>query len=320
MVRFGLDMFSLRSQGWTPFEQLDFAARWGVRVAHYSEVRLLGGLDPGHLQRVKAHADALGIDLELGMLSICPSSGIFDASKGSAEAQIEAMLPAAKALGSPFVRCVVGRMEDRRGPGGIESRIADAVRVLKAVRSKVIDAGLTLAVENHAGDLQARELKDLVEEAGRDFVGVCIDAGNPVWAIEDPHLTLDVLAPYVLTSHVRDSRIWRVTEGTAVAWTRMGEGNIDIAKYIRTYIARCPGRALSLEIIVIPEPRVHAHREPGFWDAYRNTPAWEFDRFEALADTGSPYVVVPAADPVTREREDVEASLQWTKGFLDGAG
>lgn len=316
MLRFGLDMYSLRSQGWNPFDQLDFAARWGVRVAHYSEIRLLGGLDPDHLRNVRAHADALGIDLELGMLSICPSAGIFDASKGSAEAQIEAMLPAARILGSPFVRCVVGRADDRRSPGGIEARIADTVRVLNSVRSKVVDAGLKLAIENHAGDMQGRELKALVEGAGPDFVGVCIDAGNPVWAIEDPHLTLEYLAPYVLTSHVRDSRVWRVPHGTAVAWTRMGEGNVDIARYIRTYVERCPGRALSLEIIVSPEPRIHAHREPGFWDAYQHTPAWEFDRFEALADAGSPYLVTPASDPVAREREDVEASLRWTKAFL----
>src|SRR4051812_43890763 len=114
MVRLGLDMFSLRSQGWSPFEQLDFAARWGARVAHYSEVRLLGGLDPDHLRGVRAPADRLGIELELGMLSICEGSGIFDASKGPAEAQIDAMLPAAKILGSPLVRCVVGRLEDRR--------------------------------------------------------------------------------------------------------------------------------------------------------------------------------------------------------------
>jgi 3-oxoisoapionate decarboxylase len=316
MLRLGLDSFSLRSQGWTPFDHLDFAARWGVRVAHYSEIRLLGGLDADHLRRVRAHADRLGIELELGMLSICPSSGIFDASKGSADAQIAAMLPAAQILGSPFVRCVVGRLEDRRLPGGIEARIADTIRVLKKVRSHVVDAGLKLAIENHAGDMQGRELKTLVEEAGPDFVGVCIDAGNPVWAIEDPHLTLEMLAPYVLTSHVRDSRIWRVPEGTAVAWTRMGEGNIGIERYIRTYMARCPGRALSLEIIVIPEPRIHAHRTPDFWDAYRNTPAWEFDRFEALADGGTPYVVSSAPDPVAREREDVEASLAWTKTFL----
>ena len=317
MLRLGLDIFSLRSQGWSAFEHLDFAARRGVRVAHYSEIRLLGGLDPEHLRRVRAHADERGIELELGMLSICPSSGIFDASKGSAEEQIAAMLPAARILGSAFVRCVVGRLEDRRLPGGIEARMADTVRVLKNVRSKVVDAGLKLAIENHAGDMQGRELKTLIEEAGPDFVGACIDAGNPVWAIEDPHVTLDYLAPYVLTSHVRDSRVWRVPEGTAVAWTRMGEGNIDIARYLRSYAERCPGRALSLEIIVIPEPRVHAHREPGFWDAYRHMPAWEFDRFEAIADRGAAYVVPPIADPVAREREDVEASLEWTKTFLE---
>jgi 3-oxoisoapionate decarboxylase len=318
-MRLGLDMFSLRSQAWSAFEQLDFAARWGARVAHYSEVRLLGGLEPEHLRRVRAHADALGIQLELGMLSICPTSDIFDASKGSAETQIEAMLPAARILGSPFVRCVVGRLEDRRSPGGIEARIADTVRVLKAVRSKVVDAGLKLAIENHAGDMQGRELKALVEEAGSDFVGVCIDAGNPVWAIEDPHVTLETLAPYVLTSHVRDSRVWRVRQGTAVAWTRMGDGNVNIAGWIRSYAERCPGRALSLEIIVIPEPRIHAHREPGFWDAYKKMPAWEFERFEALADSGSPYVVPPFDDPIQREREDVEASIAWTTAFLASA-
>jgi sugar phosphate isomerase/epimerase len=315
-MRFGLDMFSLRSQGWSPFEQLDFAARWGVSVAHYSEVRLLGGLEPDHLRRVRAYADERGIELELGMLSICPSSGIFDGTKGTAEAQIDAMLPAARLLGSPFVRCVVGRMEDRRLPGGIEQRIDETVRVIRHVRSRVTDAGLKLAIENHAGDLQARELKALVEEAGADVAGVCIDAGNPAWAIEDPHVTLDTLAPYVLTSHVRDSRIWRVPQGTAVAWTRMGEGNVDIAGWVRTFGERCPDRALSLEIIVIPEPRVHAHRESGFWDAYRSTPAWEFDRFETLADGGRPYEVAPPADPVAREREDVEASLHWTKHLL----
>src|SRR4051812_17289269 len=162
MVRLGLDMFSLRSQGWSAFEQLDFAARQGASVAHYSEVRLLGGLDPDHLRRVRARADERGIALELGMLSICPSSGIFDATKGLADEQIAAMLPAARILGSPFVRCVVGNLDDRRSPGGIEARIADTVRVLKSVRARVVDAGLKLAIENHAGDMQGRELKTLV--------------------------------------------------------------------------------------------------------------------------------------------------------------
>jgi sugar phosphate isomerase/epimerase len=316
MISLGLDIFSLRSQGWTPFQHLDFAARWGVQVVHYSEVRLIGGLDPDHLRRVRTHADALGISLELGMLSMCPSSVIFKAEDGPAEDQILRMLDPAHILGSPFVRCVVGFIDDRRQPGGIERRIDDTLAVLKRVRSRIMDAGLKLAIENHGGDLQARELKALVEAAGTDFVGVCIDAGNAVWAIEDPHLTLEVLAPYVLTSHTRDSAVWSVPDGAAVAWTRMGDGHVDIAGYLRTFVAKCPGRPLSLEIIVTPAPRIMRYHEPSFWDAYRHMPAWEFERFLALIERGTPVVSAAGDDPVTREREDVEASLQWTKALL----
>ena len=72
-VRFGLDLFSLRSQNWTPIALLDWCAQRHVKVVHFSEVRFLGGLDPENLKRVRAHADELGIDLEIGMTSICPA-------------------------------------------------------------------------------------------------------------------------------------------------------------------------------------------------------------------------------------------------------
>src|SRR5439155_1137922 len=124
------------------------------------------------------------------------------------------------------------------------------VKVLRNMRSKAIDSNIKVAIENHAGDMQARELKSLIEAAGPDFVGACLDSGNPCWTIEDPHLTLETLHPYVLTSHVRDSAVWTTPEGAAVAWVRMGEGNVDIERYVRDYARLCPGRALSLESIV----------------------------------------------------------------------
>jgi sugar phosphate isomerase/epimerase len=318
MVRLGLDIYSLRSQNWTPFQQLDFCAKWGIQTVHYSEVRLIGGLEPGHLKRLRDYAGELGIDLEIGMLSMCPSSKVFDASQGSAEIQIERMLEAARLVGSPFVRCVVGVIDDRRRPGGIEQRIADAVTVVKNVRSRILDAGLKLAIENHAGDMQARELKALIEEVGTDVAGVCIDAGNAIWAIEDPHLTLETLAPYVLTSHTRDSAVWRTPEGAAVAWTRMGEGNVRIGEYLRAFADKCPGRALSLEIIVTPQPRVMNYHDREFWDAYRNMPAWEFARFLAYAENTSPRLWVPRQSSAAIELEDVEASIVWTKDYLSG--
>ena len=138
------------------------------------------------------------------------------------------MVDTAKLLRSPLVRAVLGSSADRKG--GIERHIDSTVTVLKNSRSRVMDAGLKVAIENHAGDMQARELKMLIEAAGPEFVGVCLDSGNPVWTIEDPHLTLETLAPYVQTSHMRDSALWIAPEGAAVRWTRMGEGNMGMER------------------------------------------------------------------------------------------
>jgi sugar phosphate isomerase/epimerase len=304
----GLDTYSLRAQGWTAFQQLDFCAANGVQVAHFSEPRLIGSLERPHLEQVRAYADARGISLEIGMLSICPTSGIFDPSQGTADEQLARVIDAAAIVGSRLVRCVVGNAFDRRTPGGIARHIEQALEVLRRTRSRAMDAGVKIAVENHSGDMQARELKMLVEAAGPDFVGVCIDSGNASWAIEDPHLTLDTLAPYVLTSHMRDSAVWNSAEGAVAQWTRMGEGNVDMSRYIRTYIEKCPGRAVSLELIMHRQ-RTFDYRDPEFWTAYRETPAWEFARFLSRADRGEPRPPVDAA--ATESVGDVEGSLRW---------
>jgi hypothetical protein len=122
----------------------------------------------------------------------------------------------------------------------------------------------------------------------------------------------------VLTSHIRDTSLWNTPQGIAVAWTRMGEGNIGIEDYVRKYAEKCPGRALSLEIIVTG-PRFYNYRDPKFWEAYRSTPAWEFSRFLALADKGTPKDAPPRLTgeaAQAKEREDLEKSIVWTKEFL----
>ena len=316
-VRFGLDMFSVSQQNWTPFQQLDFAAKWKVKVVHFSEIRFLGSLEPDNLKRVRARADELNIDLEIGMRSICPSSRMFDKAQGTAEEQLGRMIDAAKVVRSPIVRAVLGSSADRAD--GIDTHIDDLVKVLKNMRSRLMDANVKVAIENHAGDMQARELKRLVESAGPEYVGVCLDSGNPVWTIEDPHLTLDTLAPYVLTSHVRDSALWNTPQGAAVRWTRMGEGNMGMEDYLRKYVQKCPGRAVSLEVIVSGQPRMFNYRDPKFWDNYRNTPAWEFARFLALCENGKPVLeppADPAVSPAARQVANVEASIKWTQEFL----
>jgi sugar phosphate isomerase/epimerase len=317
-VKLGIDVFALRSQGFGPFEFLDYAARKRLRVVHLSEIRFIGGLEETHLRKLKAYADRLGVEIEVGMMSLCPSSKRFDASAGTAEEQVARMARAARTVGAQFFRAVVGSLDDRKLPGGIERHIENTVAVLRRSRTLLLDLGIKAAIENHAGDLQARELKQLVEAAGTDIAGVCLDSANPLWALEDPHLTLETLHPYVLTSSVRDSAVWLTPEGYAVAWTRMGEGTVDIASWIRSYARLCPGRALSIETIVTG-PRVFAFERPGFWTGYENVRAAEFHRLLKLAARGSARSApskLSAEQARRRELEDFEVSLDYVKGIL----
>jgi sugar phosphate isomerase/epimerase len=334
-VRIGVDIYSLQSQNFTPFQSLDYCHNLGVKVVHFSEIRFLGNLEPDNLKKVREYAANLNIDLEIGMKSICPTSTMFEAAQGTAEEQLGRMIQSAKIIGSPIVRCVLGSANERSGKIPLEAHIQNTIQVLKNIRSQAMDNGIKIAIENHAGDMQARELKTLIEGAGKEFVGVCIDSGNPMWTLESPHLTLETLHPYVLTSHVRDTYVWMQPNGVAVRWCRTGEGNIDLDGYIKKYIELCPGKALSAEVIVQAQPRIYAVHDPKFWEPYKTTPAWEYERYIELAEKG----VVPAGAPpgqgggrggggrgqvspevqaqrLATQREDLEVSIEYTKELV----
>jgi 3-oxoisoapionate decarboxylase len=314
--RLGVDLFSLRSQKWNPIESLDYCAKLGAKLVHFSELQYLGGLDDANLVAVREHAKKLDVAIEVGTRTCCPTSKSFDPKQGTGEEQMLRAMHAATMTGSPIVRTFMGTSNDR---DPIEKHMEAMTALLKSLRSRILDANLKIAIENHAGDMQARELKSLVEASGKDYVGVCLDAGNPLWALEDPHLTLETLYPYVLTTHNRDTAVWRVPEGAAVAWVRMGEGNVGITEYIEKLRRLRPDLPVTLEIIVT-NARVFPYLDQKFWEPYRNQPAWEFARFLKIAEQGHPREPLPAVKgdaALARERADLEASMSFTRKLLN---
>lgn len=313
--RLGLDLFSLRSQGWTPFQLLDFANQHGASVVNFSEPRFLGSTEADHLRRVRQHADSLGIQIEVGFGSICPTSTRFVAEDGTAREQLLKMFGVARILGSPFVRCYLGSADDRRGAIPLERHIENTVAVCKSVRDEDARHGIKIAVENHAGDLQAHQLRDLVEEAGTDYVGTLLDAGNATWTLEDPFHTLEILAPLALTTGIRDSRIWIEDGSVHVMWVPMGQGNVGIDRWAERFRELRPDLAFSLEIINLRSARRFQVRDKTFWEDYRDVPAWVYEGFMALARSGRPYK--PAdGDPVDLERREVAADLAYSRRLL----
>ena len=316
-LKLGFDNYSLRSLGWKATQFVDYAASLRLDALLFSDFEVYENLTDDFLRDLRRRAQDGGVRLYAGMLSICPSSVIFDPRRGTAEEQLALCLRIATALDSPVARVVLGKVEDRRSPGGIEARIAEAVKVVKSCRARAIDAGVKIAVENHAGDMQSWELLTLVDAAGSDFVGVTMDAGNATWALESPLHSLELLGARALCTGIRDSAVWETPEGAAFEWTATGDGDVDWARYFTRYAELCPDSPVILEIISARQFAVPYLRDE-FWADYRARRPAEFGSFLELARRGQLRPLPPsdlALNPDFQKAE-LEKSIRYCRKVL----
>ncbi|MGD0499151.1 MAG: TIM barrel protein [Bryobacteraceae bacterium] len=329
-ILLGFDTWSLNRLQWKAFQLLDYADSQKLDTVQLSSLGNFESLEPAYLQKVKDRAAQLGILLQTGMDSICPSSSSFNKAAGDPVEQVRKGLQVAHAVGSKVMRCFLGANRDRLGPIPVEGHIENTVKLLKALRPEALDLQVKFAIENHAGDLLARELKTLVTEAGTDFVGVNLDTGNPVWVAEDPLMTMEVLGPYALTTHMRDSVVYEHPRGAVVQWVVLGDGSVDFKAIMECYRRVCPKVTFQLEVITGDGPRIMPYFEPEFWKPYPNMLAADFARFVELAKKGHPLLGPMLiggrgqnqppeyrAALLAQERVDLERSFEYARKALD---
>jgi sugar phosphate isomerase/epimerase len=166
--------------------------------------------------------------------------------------------------------------------------------------------------------MQAWELVNLIEAAGKDYVGANLDAGNATWTLEDPIDNLEVLGPYTLCTSLRDSMVWEYEDGAKVAWTAMGEGNVDLKAYFRRFAELCPQAPVNIESISgfsVDFP----YWKPEFWEAWPKASAKGFARFVRLARTGKavpPHRSADEAEEQAYQKGELERSLKYCREVL----
>ncbi|MFN8007957.1 MAG: TIM barrel protein [Terriglobia bacterium] len=321
-LKLGFDNYSIRALGWKAPRLLEYAFKAELDTVLFSDLDVYESHSDSYLAEIKCRAQDQGIEIHAGTGSICPSSNTFDRRFGTAEEHLALLIRIAQKVGSPVARCYLGNFKDRTVPGGIEGHLQQLLQVLKSARSRALDAGVKIAVENHAGDLQARELVTLIEEAGPDFVGATMDCGNATWTLEHPLHSLELLGPYAVTTGIRDSMIWEVEEGAQVQWTAVGEGLIDFQSYLARFAVLCPNTPIQLEIIS-GVPRTIPYLTNSFWKDFSTARAFEFAQFIKLAKQGTPLAPfqAPAAkDPKIAVQEyqlqQLESSIRYCKDRL----
>jgi 3-oxoisoapionate decarboxylase len=326
-AKLGLDNFAVRGMGWKAPQLIDYAASLKTDSLFISDLDAFENHNESYLKDIRAKAAERGLQIHLGTWSICPTSKAFKDKWGTAEEHLGLGIRMAKALGSPVLRVVLGNGDDRRSEGGIEARIKDTVKVCKALRSKAIDSGVKIAVENHAGDMQAWELVTLIEDAGKDYVGANMDSGNATWTMEDPLASLEILGPYVVTTSLRDSAVWDSPNGAVVQWTAMGDGNVDWKTYFARFRELCPNVPVHIETISGFNREIPLLKTD-FWKAWPKARAVDLAKFLALARKGKPRDAWKAPEGKDRklaeqeyQKSEIERSIKYCReqfGFGPG--
>ncbi|MEL7500711.1 MAG: sugar phosphate isomerase/epimerase [Planctomycetota bacterium] len=290
----------MRFKSWKAEQLIEFAAEQKLDAVLFNGLHYFESLESEHLQKLKTLADRNDLKIYTGAGGIAKNGKQFKNTWGTAEQLLAKAIKVAEIVGSPVVNVRIGSIDDRFLKGGIQPRIDEAVRVLKATRSRASDAGIKFGFENHAADLRSEELVEVVEEVGTDVCGVMLDPGNALWAMEDPMQHLQTLAPYTICNSIRDYNVWPSEQGAKFQWLALGKGMMDVKQYVDTLAESNPGMPIFVETIsnsIRPIPFLTAD----YWKAYPDLNASQIIDFLKLVRRGTAATIDEPANGVDRK-------------------
>ncbi|HEY2014439.1 MAG TPA: sugar phosphate isomerase/epimerase [Bryobacteraceae bacterium] len=322
----GFNTYSLRAFRWHDLQLLEYAAGLKLDAVFLQDSIDPANNDPAHWKELKDTAARLGLELHGG------DAGALPRTPDGMDATMKRMregIRHAVGMGSKLVRFRVAGDRATMPPGPVVKTIETMVKVLRSVRTEAMDAGIKFAIENHK-DLYCRQTRQIIDAAGKEFVGSYLDTGNPVFVMEDPLSTVEALGPVAVMLHLRDSVVYESRNGIAVQWVPLGEGVVDFKKIIAKAREVCPPIAVYNKPITGRPPQILAIYDPEFMKTWYDMLGSDLARFLSLAKRGHPYeghmviedVPGKTPEPIAaalqyQQREHMERGVEYARKVLD---
>jgi sugar phosphate isomerase/epimerase len=322
----GFNTYSVRAMRWNDLKLLEYGASLKLDAVYLQDSIDPGNNDPAHWKELKETAARLGLELHGGDAGALPRTP--DGMEATRQ-RLRDGIRHAVGIGSKLVRFRVAGDRATLPPGPVEKTMENAVQVLRSVRSEAIDAGVKFAIENHK-DLFCWQTRQVIDGAGKDFVGSYLDTGNPVFVMEDPLATVETLGPVAVMLHLRDSVVYETRNGIAVDWVPLGEGVVDFKKIIAKAKEVCPPISIYNKPITGRPATLLPIYDPAFMKVWPDMRAKDLARFIALAKQGHPFeghivtedVPGKAAEAITaalqfQQRDHMERGIDYARKTLD---
>jgi len=304
----GYNTYSVRAMRLHDLQLLEYAAGMKLDAVYLQDSIDPANNDPAHWKELKDTAERLNLRLDGGDAGALPRTP--DGLSGTLQ-RLREGIRHATGIGSKLVRFRVAGDRASLPPGPVQKTMETMISTLRSVRAEAVDAGVKFAIENHK-DLYCWQTRQIIDAAGREFVGSYLDTGNPVFVMEDPLSTVETLGPVAVMLHLRDSVVYETPDGIAVQWVPLGEGVVDFKKVIAKAREICPAIAVYNKPITGRPPEHLAIYNPAFMKAWSDMRAQDLARFLALAKRGHPYeghIVIE--DVPGKQPEAIAAALQF---------
>jgi 3-oxoisoapionate decarboxylase len=199
----------------------------------------------GDLSKLRARAEQLGMYIE-GWASM-PKWG----PHGDDASAFEQALKDAKTVNAVAIRtaCLgTRRYETFATYAAWREFVAARDRSIEATLPILDRYKIPLGIENHK-DWLADDLAAMLKKHSSEYLGACLDFGNNVSLLEDPMHAIEVLAPYTVSTHLKDIAVAPGVNGFLLSEVILGRGLLDLPRAISLVEQARPATRMSLEMI-----------------------------------------------------------------------
>jgi sugar phosphate isomerase/epimerase len=274
----------------------------------------IGVRDARYVKALRGRVEQLGMYLEG---SVRPPRSRADVDRFDAEVRT------AKAVGADGLRTVMlgGRRYETFTTAAAWRTFDRQARQALALARPVLDRHrVWLAVENHK-DYRTDELAELMRGLASEFIGVCIDLGNNLALLDDPLRTVETLAPWALSCHLKDMAVAESPDGFLLAEVPLGAGILDLKRTAALLRRARPGIRFNLEMITRDPLRVPCLGEV-YWATLAHVPGRDLARTLALVRRQGAKKPLPRISGLTvqeqlaREDDNVRRSLAYARAQM----
>lgn len=269
--------------------------------------------DEGNLKLLRKRADEYGMYIEAFLPLL----------KGCHSGEFEQRLKAAESVGAVAIRAAfleTRRYETFPSLADWRTHVEQSRRELEAARPLLDRYKIPLGIENHK-DWTADELVELMQRYGTEYLGVCLDFGNNLSLLDDPMTAIENLAPFTVSTHLKNMAVQPNRDGFLLSEVLLGDGFLDLPRAISLVKQVRPRTQFSLEMITRDPLKVPLLND-SYWATFPDRKAIDLARTLRFVNENACATPLPAMSHLSREQQlrleddNVIACLRYAEQHL----